>query len=315
MVGYNTPKSSPQTSQNTKRRIDPIDLRYPYAAFDGDTDYLQIAIVNYISVGTLNGSAPGGRVNTKSQNATIFLPIPSSIQDGNSVDYSNSQLDSLTGAIASGVTDTINDVTNALYSGGGIGAATGMLAEKATGAVRTLSGNPAFRTNIVNNLVAQAANIPFGGNLTAAQILARQEGNILNPNMELLFNGVTLRSFKFSFRMTPRNKTESEQIRLIIRTLKKNMSAHLGGGENNYLHTPNIFELTYKTGKGKHKFLNSFKQCALSDMTVNYTGDNIYATYADGTPISMVMDLTFKELEPIYDSDYDTEEGQNGVGY
>jgi hypothetical protein len=93
------------------------------------------------------------------------------------------------------------------------------------------------------------------------------------------------------------------------------MSAQLGGGENNYLHTPNIFELTYKTGKDKHKFLNSFKHCALSDMTVNYTGDNIYATYADGTPISMVMDLTFKELEPIYDLDYDSEEGKNGVGY
>ena len=35
-------------------------------------------------------------------------------------------------------------------------------------------------------------------------------------------------------------------------------------------------------------------------------------TYADGTPVSMVMDLTFKELEPIYDVDYD-EDG--GVGF
>ena len=33
-------------------------------------------------------------------------------------------------------------------------------------------------------------------------------------------------------------------------------------------------------------------------------GEGTYATYDDGTPVSMIMDLTFKELEPIYDTDY-----------
>ena len=52
-------------------------------------------------------------------------------------------------------------------------------------------------------------------------------------------------------------------------------------------------------------------------MSVNYTGEGTYATYGDGTPISMVMDLRFKELEPIYDIDYEQTENNryNGVGY
>ena len=29
-----------------------------------------------------------------------------------------------------------------------------------------------------------------------------------------------------------------------------------------------------------------------------------YATYDDGTPVSMIMDLSFKEIEPVYDIDY-----------
>ncbi len=58
--------------------------------------------------------------------------------------------------------------------------------------------------------------------------------------------------------------------------------------------------------------LHRFKDCALSDMSIQYTGDNVYATYADGTPISMIMDLTFKELEPIYNTDYND---VGGVGY
>ena len=31
----------------------------------------------------------------------------------------------------------------------------------------------------------------------------------------------------------------------------------------------------------------------------------MYATYDNGTPVSMVMTLMFKELAPIYDIDYD----------
>ena len=39
------------------------------------------------------------------------------------------------------------------------------------------------------------------------------------------------------------------------------------------------------------------------------------ATYEDATPVSMILDLSFKELEPVYDVDYDSEQGQGGVGY
>jgi len=84
--------------------------------------------------------------------------------------------------------------------------------------------------------------------------------------------------------------------------LKKNMAAKKVG--TLFLETPNIFELEYKKGNKLHPFLHRFKQCALSDMSVNYTGENVYATYNDGTPISLIMNLTFKELVPIYEDDY-----------
>jgi len=47
-------------------------------------------------------------------------------------------------------------------------------------------------------------------------------------------------------------------------------------------------------------------------MSVNYTGENVYATYADGTPVSMVMTLTFKELLPVYEEDYVNRANFNG---
>ncbi len=84
------------------------------------------------------------------------------------------------------------------------------------------------------------------------------------------------------------------------------------GGGNLFLKTPNVFELRYKSGVNDHGFLHRFKQCALTDMSVNYTGEGTYATYKDATPVSMIMDLTFKELEPIYNTDYND---VGGVGY
>ena len=40
-------------------------------------------------------------------------------------------------------------------------------------------------------------------------------------------------------------------------------------------------------------------------MSVNYTGSGTYATYDDGTPVHMKLDISFKELNPIYREDHE----------
>ena len=292
-------------------------LRYPYEALTDSTDYLQIDITTYTKIGPkLVNSPVDNRVNvgnnlvgdTKSQNlsttsfksntGTILLPMPSNIQDGNSVSYAD---DSLNGLVAQAVTQTTKVMTTENVSGL-LGGLEGLL---------QVAGSEDLRKTVLRSLAAQAVNV-FGGNVTVDQMLARETGEIFNPNMELLFNGVTLRAFKFSFKMTPRNAKESQQIRLIIRSLKQNM-APKSGTNDNFLSTPNIFELRYRQGNNDHDFLHKFKQCFLTDIAVNYTGENVYATYADGSPISYVMDLSFKEIAPIYAGDYN--DNDLGVGF
>ena len=87
-----------------------------------------------------------------------------------------------------------------------------------------LLGESGTKDLVLKSLGAQAVNI-FGANVNINSLLAREQGKILNPNMELLFNSVTLRTFRFSFKMTPRDRNESVSIKSIIRTLKKNMAA------------------------------------------------------------------------------------------
>ena len=288
--------------------------RYPNQEIYEDTDYLRIAIVNYTPVGEqLVGRRDERRKKTsaKERIATVLLPMPSNLVDNNAVSYTNDSLNALAAAIAGGSADIMTEGAKLNFSD---------LGEKLQKRITdTGMGFGEAKDLITRQLSSQAAAI-FGGNVSLNQIQARTDGTIFNPNMELLFNGPTLRSFKFQFKMTPRNDDEMKQIKSIIRSFKKNMSPKTVTTKENaagtlYLKTPSIFELTYMQGGKKHNFLHNFKQCFLENMSVNYTGEGTYSTYDDGTPISMIMDLQFKETEPVYDSDYDDEEGKSGVGY
>ena len=304
-------------------------LRYPYQALTAHTDYLQVDIVEYKSVKQSSGSlisnpSSGNRriqgskvvggtrprgLATKAllNTGTILLPVPNSVQDGNSVDYGSSKLGSLQATAATGIRNLMDaDFTKGAerYKD----TVTESVAKAKNEFVAGVGGGDKAADILKKQLTTTAVGM-LGGNITVDQLMARENGEVFNPNMELLFNGPTLRNFKFSYKMMPRSEQEAEQVRLIIRSFKSNMAvktkASSGQGGSFFLKTPNIFELRYRTGNQDHPFLHKFKQCFLTDISVNYTGEASHMTYADGTPVSMVMDLTFKELEPIYDVDYD----------
>ena len=312
-------------------------LRYPFEALTEKTDYLQIDIVEYEPASKSSGNEdnfigrPGNRriplrsripggLSTQSlvNKGTVLLQIPSQVQDGNSVNYGESSMNTIVGAALQGTTSIMTEAGNALGGDGTLqeklsaaGTSISDSVQKALGAA-DITGNNA-RSLITKQLAASVVNT-FGGNVSVNQILARQEGQIFNPNMELLFNGVNLRNFRFSFKMTPRSQQEAEQCKLIIRTFKMNMAPKVTsgrGGQSLFLNTPNVFQLRYKSGFRNHPFMHKFKQCFLTDISVNYTGEGVYATYENREPVSMIMDLTFKELEPIYDQDYFNDRGRD----
>ena len=309
-------------------------FRYPLEALTETTDYLQFTIVEYQSTkqrsgGSLVGSPGSRRIGPQGTKdkatkilGSIILQMPSNIQDGNAVDYGESKMNTLIGAAAGAISSGIDGAgksVSELLQGNQEAAkaefAKGM--EGAKSAVGTDSSIMDAAAQFTTAKATSAALGALGGNVSTAQLLARQTGNIFNPNMELLFNGPTLRSFNFSFKMTPRSPSEAEECKNIIRSFKLNMAPKTKntgsiGGSGVFLKTPNVFELRYKKGGGEHPFLHKFKQCFLTNISVNYTGEGVYTTYDDATPVSMTLDLSFKELEPIYDVDYDD---AGGVGF
>jgi len=320
-------------------------LRYPLEAMTDSTDYLQIDIGKYVPIKSDEDSfyvgapgsrrakrksdVPGGLSNHSLVNkGTVLLQIPANIQDGNSTSYGDSKMNTIVGAAVGGAEGFMKGVGDALGTEPQKGGPSRLEAARDKSAEvlnRTIGatgvGGDELR-KLINKKLASSVVNTFGGNVTVNQLLARESGQIFNPNMELLFNGPTLRNFRFSFKMMPRSRDEAEQIRLIIRTFKMNMAPKVTSTSNQgtalFLDTPSVFELRYKSGRRNHPFLHKFKQCFLTDIAVNYTAEGVYATYENKEPIAMIMDLTFKELEPIYDIDYLDDSGSdrdNTVGY
>ena len=293
-------------------------IRYPVdLQVDEDTDYFKIEVRSYTRNAGLTNGADTGSVDPiakVSGVANILLPMPSNIQDANTVSWGEEKMNAIAAAAVGAAGDLmggvqINDPSTWVSSG-----------VNALSKIQNVISLDEARDLITKQLAAEAVNV-FGANVSIDQILARQDGKIFNPNLELLFNGVTLRDFRFSFKMTPRDENEKNNVIRIIRTFKKYMAASKGNDKNSknlYLNTPNVFNLSYMKGGKAHPFLHKFKDCALKGVSVNYTGENVYATYYDGTPISVIIDLNFQELTPIYKEEYaDPTEANTklGVGY
>jgi hypothetical protein len=295
-------------------------LRYPIKNIGSQDDYFKIQVLQYKapSLNLTGGFALGTTEESLRQNATvksslatIILPMPATIQDSNSADWQSGTMNpieaSLTNAASSAVlADNIAASIGQSFKNFGVNIA---------GAVSSGEGQSATAAGAA----AAAMKAVLGqGNINS--IVSRATGQVFNENVEVLFNGVTMRpAFNFKFDMVPRSKSESDRVKKIIRTLKKNMTPQKGNpgvdGPGLFVSAPNVFKLEYMSGGKQHPFLHRFKPCALTQMSVNYNGSAQYATYPDATPVHMQLSLQFQELSPIYAEDYETGQGKDGVGY
>lgn len=307
-------------------------LRYPRERITRDYDYLEIQIVQYVPPGLGSFSsqnsvfqAPTGTDKNLNPPAsriieTIQLPMPAGISDGNSVNWTEDRLNVLASAgLAAGNKALEN---NKLNDDNNIAGAAFNTAKEFVGntfqILGDLAGDETIRDAGKDELLRRAVN-SLGANVDARGLLSRAQGKALNPNLELLFRGVNLRSFNFNFTMTPRSQDESNEIKRIIRAFKQNQAAKNTASSNSgrgvFIAAPNVFNLEYKRGANKHPFLNSFKTLALKNIGVNYAAQGRYVTYEDASPLQLTLALSFTELNPIYSEDYDDLPLTDGVGF
>ena len=334
--GGGTGKATNGDKKPVNKKAKLKSYRYPYDRIENDMDYLRIKVAEYkapLADGFPSGlselkltedktkvddsgygvnksalkqiaESTGTKANRPGLKNPIYqmvLPIPQQISDISAIDWTDGKMNPLE---AYGLA-----ATSSIIKQGGQGAIEAGRAaidflNQAGKDLQTASGNANIQDALIAAISGQAIGA-LGGNVSANSIIARATGQVLNPNLELLFNGVNLRVFPFTFEFFPRNRNEAVEVRNIIKALKYSMLPSKNGSEGVFISAPYVFQLEYMKGNKKHPFLNHFLPMALTNMSVSYTGSNTYSTFYDGSPTHIRMDVVFKELNPIYKEDHD----------
>lgn len=140
-----------------------------------------------------------------------------------------------------------------------------------------------------------SALTPF--NVKDAATFYRQ--SILNPYVEVIFNGVNNRTFSFTFKFIPRTPSEQKTIKEIIDVLKFHRAPEKKYSNVNSIWLfPSTFDITFLKKNGQvNEWLFKISTCALTDLTVQQGGDGNYASFEDGSPYQTTLNLSFTELE------------------
>ena len=265
------------------------DMKYP-EDMKIEQDKIKISMIKF-NPRSLSNQNTGftDRPDTKDIIGTVTLAIPGGIRDENSVKWGAQDMNAAQARIAS--------------------AAFNFISEGKSPGPADLA---ALQKDLTDPLTRTAIGLGFAGAAVGAQgLLARTTGAILNPNTELLFSGPALRAFTFQFPFSPRSEDESKMVQRIIRFFKQGMAVQRTKNAI-FLKAPNVFELKYFNGNTDHTFLPRMKTCALLNCSVDYTPDGNYSTYTNSSMTSYTMSLTFNELDPIYNDEYD--DGKNNSG-
>ena len=146
-----------------------------------------------------------------------------------------------------------------------------------------------------------------GINVDPAQFIARKNGQVLNPNMELLFSGPKLRQFVFKYEFAPNSEEDAKKVNRISRFFKEGMTP-LKVGNGIFIGSPDLFRVSYFNGQQRIRALPIHKMCALTNIGFNYTDGGVYQSYGDpnsiSQPVRTTMMLSFTELTPIFRDDY-----------
>ena len=148
----------------------------------------------------------------------------------------------------------------------------------------------------------------------AETLIALHRGAIITPRMEMMLEGVSRRSFSYTFIFIPKSVQEAKIVEDIIYAFKFHMhpeyfdakmfGASVGVGRE--MTIPSTFDIAYMYQNGPNNFLNKISTCFLKTMDVQYGAERFTAyeptegNFGSGPPPQRTqITLAFSELEII----------------
>lgn len=167
------------------------------------------------------------------------------------------------------------------------------------------------KLNTLRKLAGMVDNVAsFVGQetLNVGQALSAELGVVVNPRAEQMFQGVAFRSFTLTFNLIPRSKEEAKTVGEIIKTFRFHAYPELSS-TGAFYNVPSEFGikfLSYLPVSGlvvENASIPKLKRCFLEKIDTNYTPDEVYNSFKNGSPIRVEISLGFRESQCITRND------------
>ena len=267
---------------------------------------------------TFKGDSIPRNSNLGEYGNTIKLPVPNDLRVSNGVEWGGAKANALEMASFQGATNKIDDIKQKGFGSilGGMDNIGKLVTMAGQLDIDDKAGGTAMTAFLAKQMLS-ALNI----NVDTNQFVARSLGIAINPNLELLFSSPKLRNFTFRFDFAPNDEKDAQMSRHIMRVFRQGMQPTGYGGRkvnnetgarfgtsNIFIGAPRVFRIGYFNGSNRIRGLPVHKICALTQVSTNFTPENVYQSYADSravsNPVRTTMELAFTELTPIFAEDY-----------
>ena len=132
------------------------------------------------------------------------------------------------------------------------------------------------------SIVTGLAQKITGDTISAGDLFAGISGVVRNPNVEVLFQSMELRTFDLTFKMTPYEQADALRIEAIIKIFKQAMLPQYNLGKDvevfgqtndalqaGFIQVPKVCAVNFMRGSSRNRFLPRYKMCAITDVNVN----------------------------------------------
>jgi len=217
---------------------------------------------------------------------SIAIYLPPNVKDATSVGYTNAEM-GVIGAAAAGAADVVTALRTGSLSG---------LASTLGTAAKDLLATAGL--GLGSEFIGTLAGVDPEGLKGFAK---KAFGQASNPYMEVLFEGVEMRTFTYNFTFSPRNKEETEDVKKIIAMFRFHMMPELNGGSSAFMTLPSTFDIHYMyqvtpDESNENNYYTKIATCVLKGCDVDYTPNGV-KSFASGAPTQITMGLSFQETE------------------
>lgn len=248
---------------------------------------------------------PGGGNETPKDSTSLHvaLPIPAQITDEQGITYNEAELGITGKVMASTVGGAAGNLRNAAADERGRAIVSGMKEgwqklQAGGGEVAKAGMLVAARKGI--EMGASVVGALGGGDANAG--LALGLGTQLNPHLALIFQGVPLRTYSFSWKLAPQSREENQVLMDMFKMIKARIHPEASFAQ---LKFPDQVDLAFKGSDhlGTHgEYI--FKRAAVTSINVDYAPDGPSFFAETGNPTQIGVTMGFQETEIHSRQDY-----------